>query len=313
LIGVLAGAIVAVAFLLIAIVRNSNPPEILTRPTGTVQSLAYSPDGQMLAVGTEHEGTEIWDIAGKRRLHTFGANRTNSAAFSPDGQLLATVQVSAGGSASVQLWQVSDGTLLKTWKGAEPLLFSPDGQTLAMQGTTGEIQLVRIADGAIVQSLLTQGLYSLSFAPDGQTLAVGQSLYAVQLWHIADGTRRQTLKADGRSVAFAPDGEILATISEDHDRVQLWQADTGTPLRTLVPAWGPIQTLAFTPDGADLAALTTANTLEVWQVDDGKHLQTRAISAPGGYELSCLTMAPDGRSLAIGAKGRVLLLDRDTP
>jgi WD40 repeat protein len=56
----------------------------------TVNSVAFSPNGQTLAVGDEGSDVGLWDTASRQRIATLSEGSTvNSVAFSPNGQTLA--------------------------------------------------------------------------------------------------------------------------------------------------------------------------------------------------------------------------------
>jgi WD40 repeat protein len=133
-----------------------------------------------------------------RTLQGHVAN-VNNVAFSPDGKLLA----SASTDNTIRLWNVSDGTLLHILQGHTRIVygvaFSPDGQTLASASGVGEgkILLWRMADGALLQTLLTEPdpptfshlgtvMHALSFSPDGQFLASGKTNGTIRLWSIKE-------------------------------------------------------------------------------------------------------------------------------
>jgi len=112
-------------------VRLDRSVLTLQRHTDAVTSVVFSPDGQKLASGSRDGTVSIWRI-GKTgeeellRLNTLSP--VNNVVFSPDGQ-----QIVAGCAERVLVWDCSDGTFLRSYRG-EYVAFSPDGRLLAVVG-----------------------------------------------------------------------------------------------------------------------------------------------------------------------------------
>ena len=110
-----------------------------------VKAVAFSPDGQLLASGSEgpsphdrlgEDTVRIWQVATGASMQILRHGRgVRGIAFSPDGQLLATAQPDG----DVELWRVADGTQLRTVQstGSRAVAISPDGQLLATTATAG--------------------------------------------------------------------------------------------------------------------------------------------------------------------------------
>jgi len=97
-----------------------------------VESLAFSPDKQTLAVGYEQGGIRRWRVADGERIGILDEHRerVRYLSFSSDGQFLA----SGASDGSVILWRMSDGEFLHLMdENAEVigLAFSSDGKILA--------------------------------------------------------------------------------------------------------------------------------------------------------------------------------------
>ena len=163
-----------------ALVQAAEQPLDATLSEGNpVDRVAFSPNGQTLAVGDSGGYVGLWDMASRKRAVTFlyEGNEVNSVAFSPNGQTLAVGD--SGGD--VGLWNTATGkrtASLSENKGSAvySVAFSPNGHTLAVGDNDGEVGLWDTANGKQT-AILSEGnqVNCVAFGPNGQTLAVGDA------------------------------------------------------------------------------------------------------------------------------------------
>jgi len=263
---------------------------VLPVRTGTPDSIAFSPGGQLLAAATS-AGIQFWSMSAAAAPRPLGSplpvssGTASDIAFSPHDNLLA-----AATGTGVELWRASPaaaprqpGLFLAAGQGvADSIAFSPDSGILAVATSRG-VQLwnVALAVPAPITTLDTSAAGSvngIAYSPDGRTLAVAAS--SLQLWNVADPAHARVINtiaplgyysghpAPFLSVAFSPDGRLLAAGAGDA-AVHLWQVEN--PARPV--SWDDYQqytdsvtSVAFSPDSDLLAAGSTDTTARVYNV-----------------------------------------------
>lgn len=261
----------AVGLLCAAVAAAADEPKPAAPPIprnriahdGTVSSIAFSPDGETVAVASG-VAVRLWDVKTCRVRATFeGRGR---AAFSPDGRLLA----SGGGGDAVRVWDVLTGKEKVAFKTgteqAASLAFSPDGRTLAAATGIG----TTLWDVPTGRARVFRTPFALqpvvSFSPDGKTLAVTSAgndseLFSVpsfcKFWDVATGN--EVAVPEGLiGVAFSPDGKTVAGV--DRGRIRVWELKTGKERPPFGGTARLFTAVAFSPDGKTLA--TEARVLE---------------------------------------------------
>jgi WD40 repeat protein/tetratricopeptide (TPR) repeat protein len=229
-----------------------------------------------------------------------------SVAFSPDGATLAS---SARG---IILWQVSDGTVIRTIGNLETggysadVVFTPDGSSVVF-GDEKDIRVARVADGSTLTVMHghTDTVHGLTISPDGQHLLSSSSDGTMRLWNVQSGAQER--QYEGFNIAtsssvFSPDGKTFATGTKYQGQylVGEWNVDTGQPV-TNTKIYGDV---VYSPDGT---VLITANWdgVTVYRRKDHiavNHLSINAYNSP-------LAISRDGTWLA-GATGETVWLLR---
>jgi WD40 repeat protein/transcriptional regulator with XRE-family HTH domain len=272
---------------------------------GGVISLAFTPDGEILATGDVDGNICLWNVADGKQLSILQGHRTWiwSVGFSPDGRILA----SCSEDSTICLWDLASGQCLKTLRGQTncgvcSLGFSPNGRILASGSVDSTICLWDLASGQCLKTW--QGsigrVFALDFSPDGQTIASCGDDLTVRLWNVADGTCRQAFHGHTHriwSVDFSPDGQTIASCGDDLT-IRLWNAADGRCLQVLPGHTDSIQSVSFSPDGRTIASGSHDSSIRLWHVADGQCLK---IFDGHTGNIRAVSFSPDGRTIASGS------------
>ena len=229
------------------------------------RSVAFSPDGGLLAAGSIAGRFRVWDVASRQEIAALATDgpSVRSVAFSPDGRILA-----AGLSVDrIILWEVA---------------------------TRREIAVLDIDETSVA---------SVAFSPDGGMLAAGGRQW-VRVWDTASWQELAVLDGHAdfvRSVAFSPDGGILAAGSQtQNEEVRVWDTASWQEIAVLDRHTSFVTSVTFSPDGGMLATGSLDGTARLWDVASWQEIAV--LRGWGKRRYGTLSFSPDGRILASGSK-----------
>jgi len=277
---------------------------------GPVWSLAFSSNGQWLAIGTADRDRTIylWDWPTGKCLKTLTGHtgQASDLAFAPlsvdeatrPGNYLSRWRLISGShDSTLKIWDLDRGTCLKTLTDHRGLIFS------------------------------------ISLHPQGDRFATASFDHTIKLWDVATGGCHQTLlghTAEVTNVDFSSDGQLLASASNDHT-IRLWDMDSGQCLHVLQGHRDQVWSAVFThppvqdTGGTSRQTLVSASfdqTVRIWQIHrqlpslSQTHRQSIASTYPdtitshciqtiqgSSTGIRCIAFHPEGTLLASGGFG----------
>ncbi|MCA9998971.1 MAG: WD40 repeat domain-containing protein [Anaerolineales bacterium] len=280
-------------------------------------SLAWSPDGQYLYVGTKDQGLFGFDANSQELIFQSGGEglQVQAIAMNPDGKTLA---VGLGNDNSIRLVSAQTGDLLATiWPAHEnwpqALAFSPDGSILASGGDDGQIFLWDGHTGDLIKRLF-QGefwVWGLAFSPNGENLIASFDAESTfRIWNIDTWELQDTLAGDfAADLAFSSDGTKIVTAGGGIHAAHLWNFPTGELLFDLREAPGWVWAVAYDPHNKFVASGGIGEVIILWDVTTGKAILELYT---GPDFIQALAINPAGTKLA-SAGDKVWIWDLSQP
>lgn len=295
----------------------------------TVDGLAWSPDGRLLAIAENDRRVVLRTLDGKDDYppaYTRGEYAAERLAWSPDGTRLA----SAGSHGEVHLfspapWRTSGygcgytGSLLIcghaendwSYKHLHGVVWTPDGSRIVAGREDGCVLSWNAATGQDYQKKPRHAktITTLAFSPrEPHVLLTASTDTTVQIWDEATEQERvrYTHTASVLAAVWSPDGRLVASCEKDEPVVHLWDAHTGdllmrVPLSIYTTNEPTIHSLAWSPDGSLLAAGCDDRTIQLIDPAHFQHTQTYwTTRSYQGQKVYALAWSPDGTLLASG-------------
>jgi len=266
--------------------RKAIPPEHASSPGAGLSTASPTPNIPPLARETPSEDT-----------HSAGTQPPVAPSTEPAPSATPTLTQPIISPANAHTLQPAGKYSFQPWELALALAWSPDSSTLAV--AAGE-QIFIYTDGADEPtSTLVPGVWStaLAISASGRLLAAGGRDGVLRVWELASRKLRLTIQAHPKGinvVAFDPFGQIIATGGNDA-LAQLWDSATGESLGSYIGGTYSVPTLAFSPDG-DQLAIANGNTIRLRDVETQRFVYTIV----GQNPFYTLAIHPEGRLLATG-------------
>ncbi|MFF5227730.1 pentapeptide repeat-containing protein [Dactylosporangium sp. NPDC000521] len=282
-------------------------PRVATGHTGSVNAVAWSPDGTRLATGSGDRSVRVWDaVTGIQQVQLAGhTDWVRSVVWSPDGTRVAT----GSDDRSVRVWDAMSGAEELRLSGHDSwvnaVAWSPDGTRLATGSGDRSVRVWDAVSGAEERRFSDHGSWvnAVAWSPDGLRLASAGDDRSVQVWDAVTGAEELRLVGHAdwvRSVAWSPDGTRLATGSDDSS-VRVWDAVTGAEELRFSGHDSPVNAVVWSPDGTRVATGSDDRGVRVWDAVSGA--EELRFSGHDSW-VSAVAWSPDGTRLATGGGDR---------
>ncbi len=321
----------------------AEPVSLLAHESDIVD-LDFSPDGQYLATAGRDGTAHLWNldhlVVEPQELEG-GEAAVTSLAVSPDGRAL----VAGRADGTLALWDVSDPGLPSRplanpsmeAGSIDSIIFGPDGTWVAAGSKGAAVHVWQLEDPdveVLSMDLAGAGLGAMAISPDGNSIAVASDDGSVRTWTRTVPPTSDELPALGASIVelgYSTDGQWLAALDTGNASsialqqpgasnqqtnqptgfIRLWNVFDGRTL-LLTRDEGSLTSMAFSPNGTELAASTSNGDLFTWSMQELDMKPEQAYQ--GNVRLDLLSFSPDGRWLAAatGAK-QALVWDRNNP
>ena len=270
-----------------------------------VVSVAFSPDAKVLAT-LDYDGTvRVWDVESQQVVTNFPtapvdvwAKRFAAAAQGTSTSVVGGIAGPGEPNSPSVRPRLSGSKMNADHYGC--VLFSPDGQWLAIGEAAPRIRLLNRVTGELREIPVrteADGITALAFSPDSKRLAAGFGAgdNDVHVWDLGTGTETRLAGHSGWIVglAFSPDGQTLASASSDQT-LRLWEVTRNTERRRFHGHTDEVWALAWSPIGQDLVTGGRDGSVRYW--DPAVKAPVPYAVLPASVHFWGLAFSPDSKT-----------------
>ena len=296
---------------------------VLGSPRQNVHSVAYSPDGKLLAsLNSDDNEIIIWNLSEDSQSLLPNAKSAYTLEFSHDGELL----ISKTWNGGVKLWNVGSNQLLLDLKAGDfgsnygtsvtSVALSPDSQTFVVSTTNNEIVFYNTSNGTIAFPLTPAEGTVIGFSDNNHLVTTFGS--SIKVWDITSQELVRVIGGENSSIKHAtlsPDRTLLASNefsnSSSKRIINIWNISTGDKVSTILSPqpYYKIQ-MSISPDNQTLitpAEFSNPNySMNLWNIATSKLVHTFGghFALPDDKQTQPFSFGPDGINLAVGSGHR---------
>lgn len=284
-----------------------------TQGINTVESIAFSHDGTMLAAGLVHRDIIVYSVVDGRTIGKLGGHTdaVSGLVFGPDDKVL----TSTSWDRTMRQWrieEVASPSGVTTLKGhrdhVRAVAVSPDGLIIASASEDGDLRFwnpdlrrtiarIPVGHGALL---------AVSYSPDGQRLAVACDGGIVQIRDASSGkVLREWTDPSLRvtSLTFDPTSTRLI-VGTEVGVVRVCDAAGGAELHAMTGHRARINAVAVSPDGTVIASASRDGDVRLWNAATGRELHRLSGHSS---DVFAVVFSPDGRQVFSGSRDQSVL------
>lgn len=248
----------------------------------SVNSVSFSPDGNLLASGESIKTVRVWNLRTGKLGFRFdaGSGSITSVAFTSDGSQLVCARQLASNPPMILRWDTRTWEPLVSLRGHKQsinqIAVSSDCRKLATASDDMTLRIWNTQVGHETPQLAghSSTIVCLDICPKEQRIATGSSDGTLRIWNANTGEGLLTTDDDAetlRAVAFAYHDHRVAAGSIDRI-IRVWEATSGKLLRTFTGHQDWVNSVVFSQDDRFLASASNDKTARLWDANNGNQI-----------------------------------------